>query len=143
MDLIDHAADLRDPLQDVQNELEHTKQELEEYRCPICRAPITSQDYNVPLSEDVYDFVVTYARGRCDTDGYGARPCPSDPKFPKLEEYELRFQEHPSESTWKWSCFAVGKTPMAKQVSISHAMGQTKEEARKRMIENYERAAKA
>ncbi len=142
MELIDHTADLRAELEEVQNELEHTKQLLEEYSCPVCRAPITSQDYNVPLSDDVYGYVVTYACGRCDTDGHGASPCPSDPKFPKLEEYELRFQEHPSESTWKWHCFAVGKTPMAKQVSIGYAMGQTKEEALKHINENYERVAK-
>ena len=60
---------------------------------------------------------MTYACGRCDTDGYGARPCPSDPKFPKLEEYELRFKEHDSEPTWKWSCFAIGKTQMAQQAT--------------------------
>src|ERR1700720_872692 len=93
LDLIDHTADLRAELQEAQNELEHTKQQLEEYSCPICRAPITFQDYNVPLSDQVDGFVVTYACGRCDTDGYGARPCPSDPRFPKLEEYELHFQE--------------------------------------------------
>jgi len=141
MELIDHTADLRAELQETQDELEHTKEELSEYRCSICQAPITSQDYNVPLSEDVYGFVVTYACGRCDTDGYGARPCPSDPKFPKFEEYELQFKEHASEPTWKWSCFAVGKTLMAKQVSINHAMGQTMEEAKKRLIENYDRVA--
>ncbi len=140
IDLIDHTADLRAQLEEIQGELEYTKQQLGEYRCPICQAPITSQDYNVPLSDDVYGFVVTYACGRCDTDGYGARPCPSDPTFPKFEEYELRFEEHLSEPTWKWFCFALGKTPMAKQVSLSHTMGQTKEEAHERMIQNYERA---
>ena len=141
MELIDHTADLRAELLDVQDELKHTKEELSEYQCPICQAPITSQNYNVPLSEHDYGFVVTYACGRCDTDGYGARPCPSDPKFPKLEEYELRFVEHASESTWKWSCFAFAKTQMARQVSISHGMGRTREEAEKRLIENYERIA--
>ncbi len=136
IELIDHTADLRAELQEIQDELEHTKEELSEYRCPICQAPISSQDYNVPLSEDVYGFVVTYACGRCDTDGYGARLCPSDPKFPKLQEYELRFKEHASEPTWKWSCFAVGKTQMANQVLIDHGMGRTMDEAQERLIEN-------
>jgi hypothetical protein len=142
MELIDHTADLRAELREIQDELEHTKEELSEYRCPICLAPIASQDYNVPLSEDVYGFVVTYACGRCDTDGNWARPCPSDPKFPKLEEYELQFKENASEPTWKWSCYAIGKTRMARQVSIGRGLGRTSGEAKERVIENYERIAK-
>jgi hypothetical protein len=141
MELIDHAADLRAQLREVHDELEHTKGELSEYRCSICGAPISSQDYNVPLSEDVTGFVVTYACGRCDTDGYGSHPCPSDPQFPKLEDYELRFKEQASEPTWKWSCFAVGKTRMAQQVSLLHALGQTMDDAKERLIENYKRIA--
>jgi len=141
MELIDHTADLRAQLQDVQDELEYTKGELNEYRCSVCGAPMSYQDYNVPLSEDVTGFVVTFDCSRCETDGYGTRPCPSDPKFPKIEEYEFRFKEHASEPTWKWSCFAIAKTSMAHQVSIPHAMGQTMEEAQKRLIENYKRIA--
>jgi hypothetical protein len=142
MALIDHTADLRSKLRETENELEFTKEELKEYRCPICQAPMDSQNYSVPISEDVDGYVVTYACGRCDTDGYGAQPCPSDPKFPKFDEYDLYFKEQPSEPTWKWHCLAIGKTPMARQVSLNHAMCQTKEEALSRMTENYERIAK-
>jgi hypothetical protein len=140
--LIDHAADIRAQLDETQEELEQAKQELEElseYRCSICKAPVVYQDYNVPLSEHVDGYVVRYACGRVDTDGYGTQPCPSDPKFPKLEDYELRLEEKAGESYFKWSCRAEPKTAQAKQVSIQRGLGRTAEEARQQVIDNYQR----
>ncbi len=141
MDLIDHSADLRAQLEEIQSELEHAKEQLGEYSCSFCKAPITFQG-SVPLSDQVDGYAVEYACGRCETDGPGSRPCPSDPKFPTLEEYELKFEEHPAESTWKWYCFANGRTPMARQVSLGRGLGQTREEAQQRIAENYKRVSK-
>jgi hypothetical protein len=111
--LVDHAADLRSQLQNTQEELVHVQEELSEYRCPMCGAPLTARD-DVQLSEDDSGTVVVYECGRIDSDGPGSRPCPSDPRFPRFEDYELRFIEQPNEGFWKWSCIAVGKTPAAK-----------------------------
>jgi len=140
MDLIDHSADLRVQLEEIQSELEHAKEQLGEYSCSFCHAPITFQG-SVPLSDQVDGYAMAYACGRYETDGPGNRPCPSDPKFPKLEEYELKLVENSSESTWKWTCFASGRTLMAKEVSLGPGLGRTAEEARERVAENYKRVS--
>jgi hypothetical protein len=141
MELIDHSSNLRAQLAEVHGELEHAKEQLGEYSCSFCQAPIIFQG-SVPLSDQVDGYAVAYACGRYETDGSGNQPCPSDPKFPKLEDYELKFEEHPCEPTWKWFCFAIGKTPMARQVSLGRGLGQSIEEARERIIEEYKRFSK-
>jgi hypothetical protein len=137
--LIDHSADLRAQLEEVRGELEHTKEQLGEYTCSFCQAPIVFQG-SYPLSDQVDGYAIEYACGRRDDDG--PRPCPSDPTFPKLDDYELVFREQPSEPTWKWYCLAVGKTAKARQVDLGQGMGQTKEEAETKIRERYEHQAK-
>lgn len=141
MQLLDHTADIRAELEILREELDSTKEVLKEYTCAFCGAPIDGQGC-VPLSESVDGYYVSYACGRYETDGCGSRPCPSDPKFPKLEDYVLTFTEHPQESRLKWSCQASPKTLYARQVSLSLGLGETKEEARQRVVEEYQRLAK-
>jgi hypothetical protein len=54
------TADIRTQLDEAHEELEHTKQELSEYRGSICGASMERQDYSVLLSEDVTGYVVSY-----------------------------------------------------------------------------------
>jgi hypothetical protein len=139
--VVDHAADVRKALEEVQHELAQTKEELGEYRCSICQAPIVAQ-HDVPLSEDVDGFLVAYACGRVDTDGYGSQPCPSDATYPKLEDYDLHLHEDPKEPSLKWTCLALAKTPTAGRVDILPGRGRTPEEARDQVIETYRRISK-
>lgn len=139
--MVDHTADLRAQLEETQDELAHAHEELSGYRCPVCGAPLTARN-DVEISERDSGTLVAYECGRVDSDGPGSRPCPSDSRFPRLEDYDLHFREQPREGFWKWVCTAVGKTPAAKAVWLGAAPGRTQEEAHKHMIESYERAAK-
>ena len=140
MKLLDHTGDIRAQLEELQEELELAKEELAEYKCSFCGAPIDSQG-SVPLSEDVDGYYVSYACGRHEVDG-DEQPCPSDPRFPKLEDYELQFIEHPSEPYLKWTCWAKPKNPAAQKVHLSVGRGQTREEANQQIADNYARISK-
>jgi hypothetical protein len=74
--------------------------------------------------------------------GFTERPCPSDPKFPRFEDYELKFYENPKESYYKWQCLAIPKTDMARRLSLSLGMGRTKEEAERFIRDRYNEYAK-
>ena len=43
LELVDHGADLRAELEQVKNELADTRQQLDEYSCSFCKAPMTFQ----------------------------------------------------------------------------------------------------
>ena len=139
--LIDHAADIRAELEEVREELDSAKNRLREVTCPFCEAPIVGQG-SIPLSEDVDGYYVEYACGRYDTDGYGVQACPLDPRFPRLEEYELVLIENPKEPSVKWTCFPKAKTENARLLRLSSELGHTADEARQRVIDQYHRRAK-
>jgi hypothetical protein len=69
------------------------------------------------------------------------RPCPSDPRFPRFEDYELRFHHRPDELRMTWSCLALPKTEMARKLSLGSGFGVTKEEAERWVRGTYERYA--
>ena len=56
-----------------------------------------------------WDVRETFACGYQHFGGFVERPCPKDPRFPIFED-ELQFRETPSETHWKWQCYAIGKT---------------------------------
>lgn len=60
------------------------------------------------------------------------RLCPADPQFPKIEDYDLHF---------KWQCYAIGKTDMARKLFLSPGFGNTKEEAMAQVHARYTRLA--
>ncbi|MCI0724915.1 MAG: hypothetical protein L0338_39020 [Acidobacteria bacterium] len=140
IELLDHTADLRAQLEAMEEQLETATKELLEYKCSFCGAPIDAQG-PVPLSEDVDGYFVSYACGRYEVDG-DEQPCPSDPRFPKLDDYELEFKEHPDEPSLKWFCWARPKTPIARRVRLQSGQGRTKEEARQQVVDSYTRIAK-
>ncbi len=69
-------------------------------------------------------------------------PCPSDPKFPKLDEYRLETSENPDEPHFKWSCSAFPKTEMARRLRLFVEYGETEDEARAKTFEKYARMSK-
>jgi hypothetical protein len=127
----------------AREELERLKEELAEYRCPHCGAPLASRN-EAPLdpSERDWDEVESFACGYTVFGGEIQNPCPTDPRFPAFGEFELRFQEVKGDTLWEWSCFAVGKTRMARMLSLTRGLGRTKEEAAARVKESYDRYAK-
>lgn len=125
----------------LQNQLQQASDDLQEYRCPFCQSPLTTRA-SVPLSEDGEGTYETFECGYAQIDGCMERPCPSDPKFPKLEDYEFHFQEIEGDSHWKWTCFAIGRTRESRALQLLSSHGRTKEEARKRVEDSYRHYAK-
>lgn len=126
-------------LQDLQDELEWVKGELAEYRCSYCEAPL-SERVNVPNDSEHYaggELGESFECGHRTLDGFLVSPCPSDPRFPKFEEFDLDCRE----SGDVWTCYARPKTEMAKYLSLLRGVARTEQEARDQVLRNYQRAA--
>lgn len=135
--------ELQDEIERARRELEEARAELSEYHCPYCGSSLAER-IDAPADEEQKHWDVREIFG-CGFQRFGGsieRPCPSDPLFPKFEEYELIFRESPEESHFNWRCHALGKTTMARKVSISTGYGRTKEEAEKQVREHYDRIAR-
>jgi hypothetical protein len=118
---------------ELQEELEGVKQELAEFQCPFCGCPfVETARVEHEYGDDFWRIF------ECGYEDDGHRPCPSDPKFPKLDEYELSFYER----SGYWTCLALPLTPMAKRLGVLSGEGQTKEEAELSTLEQYEHRAR-
>jgi hypothetical protein len=141
---IDLFGDIRSQNEQLREELAAVKDEISEYKCPHCSAPLSSRN-DVDLDKHTIGTVESFACGYTSVDGWVESPCPSDPKFPRLEDFELRTTCKANalvpNDQW-WTCFAVGKTPMAKKVPLHSAPGRTEAEARSRVVEQYQRISK-
>ena len=90
----------------TREELAEAREELSQYRCPYCDSPLAVR-LDVPLDDEQkhWDLREEFECGYQTLGGSLERPCPKHPKFPKFEDYELRFQERPEEPHWKWYCY--------------------------------------
>ena len=124
----------------TKEELESTREELSRFQCPFCSAPVIEQNH-MPLDPEqkVWDVREVFACGFEAVGGSTDRPCPTDPKFPKLEDFDLECFETPKEPIWKWICYAKAKTRMARLLRLSPVYGRTREEARDKLLEEYQR----
>ncbi len=126
---------------DVRDLLHDAEERLREYHCPFCKSPLSSRG-SVELSEDDSGTFEAFECGYSHIDGEMKQPCPSDPKFPRLDDYEFAYRELVGDSHWKWECIATGKTNEARQLFLNRGLGRTKEEARQNVEEWYWRYAK-
>lgn len=135
--------ELQTQIDQVRQELEAAEEDLAEYRCPYCGAPLSSRN-EAPLddTERDWDTVQHFACGYSEFGGQVQTPCPSDPKFPRFEDYDLQFRERKTDPLWKWRCIASGKTPMARLLSLTQGLGRTQTEAEKRVRESYDNHVK-
>lgn len=136
----------RGAFQDLQHQMELMREKLEaatealrEYRCPHCQAPMT-QRASVPVGQGDDDLYEEFECGYSTGAGHG-QPCPSDPLFPKFEDFTLHFTELSDEGTWRWRCIAIGNTPMAKRLHLLSELGRTREEAERAVRTAYGRVA--
>lgn len=135
--------DLRREIERIRQELLSVREELSEYRCPYCQAPLVERAASpVDYDQSDWDLYEQFECGYQTKGGSLDRPCPSDPKFPKFDEYELRTHHKPAESYWKWWCYALGKTNMARKLSLQPGHGRTEEEAIQAVRESYGRYAR-
>jgi uncharacterized Zn-finger protein len=139
--------ELQEQIECARAQLEETQQELEEYKaqftCPYCGAALSSRgDAPIDAEQKHWDVVEAFACGYSVFAGEVQSPCPSDPKFPRFEDFELRYTELTNDPTWKWSCVATGKTPMAKLLHLMQGLGRTQEEAANHVRESYQQYAR-
>jgi hypothetical protein len=134
--------ELQEEIERIRNELDAAQEELSEYRCPYCNAPLSTQ-IDVPLDPEEKDWDVRQFF-ECGFKRCGSlleQPCPADPRFPKFTDYTLLFHHNPEEQFYKWQCFAQGNTDMARRIYISPGFGKTKKEAEHQLLKNYESIA--
>ena len=84
---------------EVPTELLHENKELREriteYLCPICEAPLSTRiEAPTDPEQKHWDVVETYGCGLRKFGGILQHPCPSDPKFPSLNDYDLVCEPH-------------------------------------------------
>ena len=128
---------------DLRSELERIKGQLQEFQCPHCGSALV-ESQQVPLDNEEKDWV-TLRSFECGFTELGSkirRPCPSDPKFPTLDEYDIRCGEEFSQPVFfRWACEAFPKTDMARLLHLPTAYGKTEAAARSELAEQYEQRA--
>jgi hypothetical protein len=135
--------ELQQEIDRTRKELEEAREELAEYRCPYCGAPLSARiDAPADPEEKDWDVREEFECGYQTFGGYIERPCPSDPKFPKFADYGLHFFKTSEEPHRTWQCYAVGKTDMARRLQLPPGYGTTHEEAKRTLREHYDRYAK-
>jgi hypothetical protein len=107
----------------------------DEYLCPTCGSLVVGRE-SMP-HEYGDDLVEIFDCGFIRGGPAGGRPCPKDPRFPTFEDYDLTFRE---EADGRWSCFALGRTRFARQVSLDLGRGRTKMDAELWVKRSYIRA---
>jgi TIR domain len=121
-------------MRELQEVVDELRAQLSQYQCPSCGAAIVGQEYiefDERSSGVVETFECGYSRG-----GWEERPCPFDPKFPKLEEYDLEVSSE-SEGAQTFMCYAKPRTEMARKVHLPVGIGRTESEARDYVAEHY------
>jgi hypothetical protein len=129
-------------LKDLQRELDRAKETLTEYQCPYCGSPLAER-LGAPADPNGEHTGLReiFECGFQSFDGFIERPCPSDPKFPRFADYELKFHHNVSETHYPWFCLAFPKTDMARRLSLLTSYGRTKDEAEQQLRREYERHA--
>jgi hypothetical protein len=132
--------DLQEEIERTREELEVVKEQLAQYTCPYCGSALDGRiDAPADPEEDCWDVRESFECGFRTFAGFVERPCPSDPRFPKFEEYELHFRQSAEERQLKWQCYAVGTTDMSRRLDLPTGYGETKEGAEAYVREAYQR----
>lgn len=125
-------------LAELQSEIEELREQVAEYQCPHCGAPLSTRiDAPVDPQQKDWDLVETYECGFQTFAGTIQRPCPSDPNFPSLDDYDLVCERTSERSGHEWLCAARPKTDMARKLRLDIGFGASQEEARRKVEATY------
>lgn len=132
--------DLQQEIERMQQQLDCARDELAEYRCPYCASELNIR-IDAPIdgtNNKHWDVREIFGCGHTTFGGQIERLCALDPRFPKFDEYELRFYNSPDEPNSLWLCCANGKTKMAQLFDLPPRNGRTREEAEAGVRKVYE-----
>lgn len=125
-------------LADLQSEIEELREQVAGYQCPYCGAPLATRiDAPMDPEEKHWDLVDTYECGFQTVGGTIQHPCPSDPKFPSLDDYIFMCEKTSDQSMGGWQCIARPKTEMARKVPLDICYGRSEGEARRKAEATY------
>ena len=113
---------------ELQRKIEELRAQVAEYQCPHCGAPLMERDW---------DLVETYECGFQTSAGTIQRPCPSDPRFPSLDDYDVTCKRASGQSDYEWQCDARPKTDMARKIHLDSGYGRSEDEARRKVKATY------
>jgi hypothetical protein len=129
MEPIDIAAGLNvkhfQMIEDLELRLRKAEEDRAQFHCPDCDSTIVSSGTeDIPEAHSIV-MHEHYACGRHTIDGFEESPCPYGPRWPNLDEFEFKIEDH---GTF-WSCYALPKTERARGVSMLSVQGKTKDDA--------------
>jgi hypothetical protein len=120
------VADLKAQIERAQEVLAEAEYFREQFGCPHCGAEVTflgGEDVEMRI------FGCGYINGEY------SHPCPFDPNFPQLEDYELETKYDDKRGVW--FCSPKPKTDMANELPLANHWAKTEEEARQKVIARY------
>jgi hypothetical protein len=127
-------------LSDLQHEIDRLRGQLSEFQCPYCRSSLVrSVDAPVDPEEKDWDVQREFECGYRDFAGSIEAFCPNDPRFPRLEDYELIVTK---EGINWWRCEALPKTAHARKAVLRPTLGATRKAAIDEMRLAYEQRKK-
>lgn len=125
-------------ISELQSEIEELREQVAEYQCPHCGAALCTRiDAPVDDEQKHWDLVESYECGLQTFAGTVQHPCPSDPNFPTLDDYELVCERASEGLGREWQCLARPKTDMARKVRLDPGYGRSEEEARRKVEATY------
>lgn len=125
-------------LAELQSEIEELREQVTDYQCPHCGAPLSTRiDAPIDPEQKHWDLVETYECGLQTFAGTIQHPCPSDPKFPPLDDYDLVCKRTSEQSGYEWRCDARPKTDMARKLRLEPGYGKSEEGARRKVEATY------
>jgi hypothetical protein len=128
---------------ELQKAIDRLRGDLKEFQCPHCGSSLV-QSQEVPHNpeEKHWGTLRGFECGFADLDGEIMRPCPRNPIFPKLSDFDVQCREDPSAVLYhRWVCETFPKTDMARLLYLPAAYGNTNDAAFRELQEQYERRA--
>jgi TIR domain-containing protein len=122
---------------ELQKNLEELREQLARFQCPFCGSPLSHmRELHHEYGDDVIEVF------ECGYEDGGGTPCPSDPKFPKLDEFDLKTEHSAANAPWPWRCYAIPRTLSAKRLGLISELGATEEDAKQQVLRRYEGRAR-
>lgn len=127
---------------ELEEELSALRERLSDYQCTYCGSPlVASVPAPVDDAEKHWDVREEFECGYVEFGGAKEALCPSDPAFPRFEDFELHFLEQTDFQPSVWLCNALPLSRDARLVHLSATPGRSKDDAATAMRRQFEARA--